>query len=215
MDIRDDYTHPDVFTLGPAEGWAESESDPTRIDWPTRQARALIGFQVVNGRPCNPCEPTAVRHGRNLMGFWGENAMADALVTATHGGHRWLLMIQRTDRTGWAVPGGHIEPGELPATAALRELTEETGLTVEHGVPGAARYVPDPRSSYEAWAVTVPVTIDLGEVADLPAVQGDDDAARAVWVPADTYDMVRTDLWLRFSGLVFAAHRAMLRDYLG
>jgi ADP-ribose pyrophosphatase len=208
------YTHPDVFTLGPAQGWAETETDPTRINWAARQSRALIPFQVIKGRPCNPCEPTTVRHGRNEMGFWGENAMADALVTATCAGNRWLLMIQRADRNGWAVPGGHIEPNELPAAAALRELAEETGLAAEHGIVGEARYVPDPRASYEAWAVTVPVTIDLGTVPNLPAVRGADDATRAVWVPADTYDMVRTDLWIRFSGLVFAAHRDMLREAL-
>ncbi|NUT37403.1 MAG: NUDIX domain-containing protein [Hamadaea sp.] len=31
----------------------------------------------------------------------------------------------------WAMPGGRIEPGETPAEAAVRELFEETGLTVD------------------------------------------------------------------------------------
>ncbi|MDQ3654333.1 MAG: NUDIX domain-containing protein [Chloroflexota bacterium] len=31
----------------------------------------------------------------------------------------------------WLPPGGHIEPGELPDEAAVREVMEETGITVE------------------------------------------------------------------------------------
>lgn len=31
----------------------------------------------------------------------------------------------------WLPPGGHIRPDELPETAALREVLEETGLEVE------------------------------------------------------------------------------------
>ena len=38
----------------------------------------------------------------------------------------WHKKIQ-----AWLPPGGHINPGELPETAALREVLEETGLEVE------------------------------------------------------------------------------------
>jgi len=36
----------------------------------------------------------------------------------------------------WMQPGGHIDAGEDPPTAAWREATEELGLAVEHPAPG-------------------------------------------------------------------------------
>jgi 8-oxo-dGTP pyrophosphatase MutT (NUDIX family) len=46
-------------------------------------------------------------------------------------------VLQRHKRLGiWMQPGGHIDPGESPAEAALREATEELGLEVEHPATG-------------------------------------------------------------------------------
>ena len=39
-----------------------------------------------------------------------------------------LLLLDRPKRKEIRLPKGHIEPGETPAVAALREVTEETGL---------------------------------------------------------------------------------------
>ncbi|WP_063843009.1 NUDIX domain-containing protein [Sphaerimonospora mesophila] len=211
-----DYTHPDVLTLGVRAGWADPETDPTRIDWAARQATAAIPFRVVDGRPVNPCETTGIRYGRNELGHWGEALCADAIVTATMAGRRRLVMVERRDGHGWALPGGHVDPGEDPGAAAVRELEEETGLVI----PGAtwrtlpARYVPDPRASDEAWMVTVPAITHLGPLPDLPAVAGADDAKRAAWITADTYAVLLADLATSFGGEVFAAHRAMLADLL-
>src|SRR5690606_18766846 len=48
--------------------------------------------------------------------------------------HRVLLARWISgDRPSWTVPGGGLEPGEDPADAARREITEETGYTVELG----------------------------------------------------------------------------------
>ena len=36
----------------------------------------------------------------------------------------------------WLQPGGHLDPGEAPWDAALRETQEETGIVVEHPANG-------------------------------------------------------------------------------
>ena len=43
---------------------------------------------------------------------------------------RRLLLQQRSDGGQWGLPGGSIEIGESLATAVVREVLEETGLTV-------------------------------------------------------------------------------------
>ncbi len=219
--MMDTFTHPDVLTTGVQQGWADPQTDPTRIDWPARQRAAAIWFDVVDGRPVNPFGPTAVRHGRNELGHWGEALAADAVVTATTAdGQRWLLLVERGDFHGWALPGGMVEPGEESVDAAVRELIEETGLGLPTDVERYVmlpRYVPDPRASDEAWIVTTAVCADLGwhdGPAALPAVAGADDARRAAWLPADSLAELAAWLHKRYDALVFPAHEQLLRDVL-
>tara|TARA_Y100000588_G_scaffold237993_1_gene251706 strand:+ start:919 stop:1374 length:456 start_codon:yes stop_codon:yes gene_type:complete len=41
------------------------------------------------------------------------------------------LLLWHNKVEAWLPPGGHIDPGELPEEAAVREVAEETGLHVE------------------------------------------------------------------------------------
>ena len=42
-----------------------------------------------------------------------------------------VLMLKQTRSKYWLLPGGHIEDGELPHEAIIREVKEETNLDVE------------------------------------------------------------------------------------
>jgi 8-oxo-dGTP pyrophosphatase MutT (NUDIX family) len=47
---------------------------------------------------------------------------------AEGGAARPLFLLIRDSYRNWGFPKGHVETGELPETAALREVAEETGL---------------------------------------------------------------------------------------
>lgn len=137
---------------------------------------------------------------------------ADAAVFAAGPeGTVHLLMIIRGDGLGLALPGGHIDPGERPFGAALRELEEETGLRIDPlTVPAwvmPERAVPDPRKPM----VTTPVIFDLGQLPRLPEVDGADDADSAMWIPVDHVAEMLGGARFRE---VFAAHRPMLVEIL-
>ncbi|WP_434739355.1 NUDIX hydrolase [Micromonospora sp. SH-82] len=62
-------------------------------------------------------------------------------------GHVLLVHHNKTDL--WLYPGGHIDPNEDPAEAALREVREETGITADILDPQpfrhpAVRSIPSP-----------------------------------------------------------------------
>jgi 8-oxo-dGTP pyrophosphatase MutT (NUDIX family) len=53
---------------------------------------------------------------------------AGGVVYRLDGGHPLVLLI-RDSYKNWGFPKGHVESGEEAAAAALREVSEETGLT--------------------------------------------------------------------------------------
>lgn len=52
---------------------------------------------------------------------------AGGIVFRANGGQPLFLLIRDSYRN-WGFPKGHVEPGERPEDAALREVEEETGL---------------------------------------------------------------------------------------
>lgn len=75
-----------------------------------------------------------------------------------------ILLLRQAQRGGWEFPAGRREPGEDPATGVLREVLEETGLSLQepiffgHYTPQQAPYSP------HLWHVFwLPINLDLPE----------------------------------------------------
>ena len=111
----------------------------------------------------------------------------DAVVkTAGH-----VLLIERGDFPGkglWAIPGGFVEQRERLLQAAIRELSEETKLAVL--MPSLedalveVKVFDHPDRSLRGRTITHAHFFDL-KTEHLPAVEGSDDAAHAVWIPIE------------------------------
>ena len=92
-----------------------------------------------------------------------------------------VLLIQRGRepfKDYWAFPGGFMEMDETTAQCAVRELQEETGLTVTaiHQIGAYSKVDRDPRGRT--------VTVAYLALIDTPVtVSGHDDAAKAEWFP--------------------------------
>jgi ADP-ribose pyrophosphatase YjhB (NUDIX family) len=68
-----------------------------------------------------------------------------AVSVVTRDGEGRVLLVQHANGHVWVTPGGAVEPNEVPADAAVREMWEETGLAVELvrilGVYGGPEFV--------------------------------------------------------------------------
>lgn len=66
---------------------------------------------------------------------------AGAVAIIEHDGK--VLALRQAHRKGWSLPGGLIDAGEQPRDAVIREVREETGMTIEPGGAMATYFVPE------------------------------------------------------------------------
>ena len=54
---------------------------------------------------------------------------------------QYLIVTAKKNPEHWVLPKGHIEPGETPEAAAIREVREETGVEAKiTGLVGAVEF---------------------------------------------------------------------------
>lgn len=102
-------------------------------------------------------------------------------------GRTQLLVIHRPRHDDWTLPKGHIDPGEHPLVAAVREVREETGLRVRLGppLPALAYPIPNDRTKLVRFWAAVP----LEGQPETPSALDVDEVDRVAWIDAvDVYD---------------------------
>ncbi|MEV5887683.1 NUDIX hydrolase [Streptomyces sp. NPDC052020] len=114
---------------------------------------------------------------------------ADVVLLA---GNR-VLLIQRDwppYEGMWALPGGHVDAGESSREAAVRELEEETGITVSASDLRQVGAFDDPGRDPRGRYVTVAYVATLPDPV-LPTAG--DDARAARWWPLDDLPQLAFD----------------------
>lgn len=108
-------------------------------------------------------------------------------------GDKWMvLLIHHSSAHFWGFPKGHAEKGEMPKTAAIRELKEETNLDVIHFFSDS---IIEERYHYTFRDKHINKTVGyfVAEVAGDLMLQ-DEEVSGSKWVPLDkaidhlTYD---------------------------
>jgi 8-oxo-dGTP pyrophosphatase MutT (NUDIX family) len=98
-------------------------------DW---LAAALEGFSPID--PSSAAAVATVRTAVAALAVPFSETASPTHVTASGFvvGTRGIILLEHRRLGIWVQPGGHVDPGEVPPEAAVREAVEETGLPCVH-----------------------------------------------------------------------------------
>jgi 8-oxo-dGTP pyrophosphatase MutT (NUDIX family) len=102
--------------------WASNEYDHARYDKVLELAAQLLSLS-------DPRDAAEIE--RVFRGDLGIRSPLTGVSAAVFNSEGKILLTQRKDNGLWCMPGGLAEVGESPASVAVRETREETGLEVE------------------------------------------------------------------------------------
>lgn len=116
--------------------------------------------------------------------------------TDRESGRLHILFTKRTDTGRWSLPAGIIEPFEQPASAALRELFEETRITAQ--VERLALLTTDPDVVYPNGDTCQFVSMCFRcRYLSGEAQVGDEESTEVAWFPADALPEELNDIQRR------------------
>lgn len=115
------------------------------------------------------------------------NALVPA-VTAVVMDENRLLLVHRVDNDRWALPGGAVDIGESVGQAAVREVSEETGIDVE--IIGLVGIYSDPRHviAYDNGEVRQQFAICLRARPVGGELRNSSESTEVRWVPVSELD---------------------------
>ncbi|HEY0002596.1 MAG TPA: NUDIX domain-containing protein [Actinoplanes sp.] len=121
-------------------------------------------------------------------------------------GHRLLLCHRSAERRWypevWDLPGGHVEPRELPAAALVRELREELGIEVAQPIGPPMDEIRTAEFAMQTWLID--------SWTGTPANAAPEEHDAIAWFAEDELGELRLaqDCYLAMFAKVFAEQRA-------
>lgn len=92
--------------------------------------------------------------------------------------HNQVALVQHSQTGNWSFPKGHLEEGETPEDAALREIAEEAGVTEVELIRQLGSYE---RQSYDGKEEKT-ITLFLGRTNQMDTQPRDPDIGAVKWV---------------------------------